>query len=104
MSNSADLKPSSLLELDRVIELMQKNPTLHIEISAHTDDMGSDTYNLKLSQNRATSAVIYLKKQGTPVARLKHVGYGKARPVVPNDSEENRAINRRVELRVLKFE
>ena len=103
-SNSADLKPSSLLELDRVIELMQKNPTLHIEISAHTDDVGSDPYNLKLSQNRATSAVIYLKKHGTPVARLKHVGYGKERPVVPNDSDENRAINRRVELRVLKIE
>ena len=102
-SNSADLKPSSLLELDRVIELLQKNPSLHVEISAHTDDVGSNAYNLKLSQSRAKSSVNYLTKHGAPISRLKPMGFGKQKPVVPNVSEENRAINRRVELRVLKF-
>lgn len=103
-SNSAVLNPSSLLELDRVIELMQKNPSLHIEISAHTDNKGSNHYNLRLSQNRASNVMNYLTKQGTDIQRINPVGFGEQKPIAPNNSEKNRAINRRVELRVLKFE
>lgn len=102
-TNSADLNRTSLVELDRVIELMQKNPTLKIEISAHTDDVGNSTYNLKLSQKRALGVLNYLVKNGTDSKRMKSAGLGKNKPLLPNTSEENRAKNRRVELRVLKF-
>ncbi len=101
-SNSADLNESSFLELDRVIELMQINPQVTIEISAHTDDVGNDDYNLRLSEKRALSVVNYLAKKGSAMARMKPVGFGKNQPLVPNDSDENRAKNRRVELRILK--
>ena len=103
-SNSSSLNSSSLLELNRVIEVMQKNPGLQIEIDAHTDNKGSEFYNQKLSQNRAASVVDYLIKQGVPLDRMKPVGFGEKRPKVPNTSEKNRAINRRVELHVLKYE
>jgi outer membrane protein OmpA-like peptidoglycan-associated protein len=99
---SADLNHTSFLELDRVIEFLQKNPTVEIEISAHTDDVGNADYNLKLSQRRAQSAVTYMTGKGVDKKKLKAVGYGKDKPAFPNDSDENRARNRRVELRIIK--
>ena len=102
-SNSADLTPTSYLELDRVAEFLQKNPTIEIEISAHTDDVGTHEYNLKLSDRRAQSAVNYLLKKGINKKNIKAVGHGHQKPAVPNDSEENRAKNRRVELRIIKI-
>jgi outer membrane protein OmpA-like peptidoglycan-associated protein len=102
-SNSADLTPTSFLELDRVAEFLQKNPTIEIEISAHTDDVGSLEYNLKLSDRRAQGAVTYLLKKGINKKNIKAVGHGHQKPAVPNDSEENRAKNRRVELRIIKI-
>ena len=103
-SNSAELKNTSFAELDRVIDLMHQNPTVLIEIAAHTDDVGSDEYNLKLSEKRAESAIGYLNKKGIVDKRFEAKGYGKSKPLAPNDSEENRAINRRVELIILKVE
>jgi outer membrane protein OmpA-like peptidoglycan-associated protein len=99
---SADLNHTSFMELDRVIEFLQKNPTVEIEISAHTDDVGNADYNLKLSQRRAQSAVAYMTAKGVDKKKLKGVGYGKDKPAFPNDSDENRAKNRRVELRIIK--
>ncbi len=101
-SNSAELNATSFLELDRVLDFFKENPTVSIEISAHTDDIGDDAYNLKLSERRALSVLRYLLQKGAEVSKLKPVGIGEKRPVVSNDSEENRARNRRVELRVLK--
>jgi outer membrane protein OmpA-like peptidoglycan-associated protein len=102
--NSSDLKTSSFLELDRIIELMQQNPGLVIEIAAHTDDQGDDDYNFKLSERRAQSVVSYLTTKGISGKRYVARGYGKTKPVVANDSDETRAQNRRVELLILKAE
>ena len=77
------------------------NPTLRIELSAHTDDQGSDRYNDKLSTLRGQAVQSWLKKRGIDGERIESVGYGKRKPLVANDSEENRAINRRVEMRVI---
>lgn len=101
--NSAVLEESSFVELDRVVELLTKNPTLNIEIAAHTDDVGTDEYNLRLSEKRALGVVDYLARKGAAPGRLKPIGYGKTRPLLSNETEENRSKNRRVELRVLKI-
>jgi outer membrane protein OmpA-like peptidoglycan-associated protein len=100
-TNSAELAASSFAELDRVVKLMIENPDLRIEISAHTDDIGSDSYNLKLSDKRSESVVNYLIEKFIPVGRLVSKGYGKSLPLVPNISDENRARNRRVELKII---
>jgi outer membrane protein OmpA-like peptidoglycan-associated protein len=97
-TGSAELSDASENELKKVIELMQRNPTLKIELAAHTDDRGSEAFNLQLSKARAQSVFNYLKKFGIPEARMVPKGYGKSQPVVPNDSDENRAKNRRCEL------
>jgi outer membrane protein OmpA-like peptidoglycan-associated protein len=102
--NSADLKLSSFEELDRVVKLMEDNPSMNIEISAHTDNVGSDAYNLRLSKRRATSVMDYLFDKKVDKKRIVSQGYGKTKPLVPNDSEENKALNRRVELKIIKIE
>lgn len=99
--NSADIDPSSFTTLERVIELLQINPQVSIEVSAHTDDIGDDTYNKRLSERRALAIVRHLSKNGIYIARMRPTGYGEQTPLVPNDSEEHRALNRRVELKVL---
>jgi OmpA-OmpF porin, OOP family len=101
--DSSSLNKSSELELARVIELLMANPKMTVEISAHTDDKGSDEYNNKLSQARAESVVKYLNENGIVKERLVAKGYGKTAPSVPNDSDENRAKNRRVEFKILKL-
>ena len=98
--NSASLKESSNSELDKVISLLKDNPNISIELSAHTDDRGTDTYNDRLSTKRGESVRNYLIKHGIQPERVTAIGYGKRHPLVPNDSEENRAINRRVEFKV----
>jgi outer membrane protein OmpA-like peptidoglycan-associated protein len=97
-----DLKPESYTELNRVYKLLSDNPDVKIEISAYTDTRGTDEYNLDLSQKRAQSAVNYLISKGIDVNRLTAIGYGKANPVSDNETEEGRALNRRVEMKVLK--
>jgi outer membrane protein OmpA-like peptidoglycan-associated protein len=101
-TNSADLNETSTLELKSIVELLKNNPRLVIEISAHTDDVGSDGYNLQLSQKRASSVTTYINKNGIALQQLVAKGYGKNQPIAPNDSEENRAKNRRVELLIVK--
>jgi outer membrane protein OmpA-like peptidoglycan-associated protein len=101
--DSSSLNKNSELELERVLDLMNKNPKMVVEISAHTDDKGSDEYNNKLSQSRAESVVKFLTDKGVVKERLVAKGYGKTMPFVPNTSDENRAKNRRVEFKVIKF-
>ncbi|RYF67541.1 MAG: flagellar motor protein MotB, partial [Cytophagaceae bacterium] len=96
-----DLAEKSLTELNRLAVFMQTNPTVNIEISGHTDDKGDAAANLTLSQKRAQAVVAYLTKAGIQPGRIKAVGYGKARPLMPNTSDENRRLNRRIEWRVL---
>jgi outer membrane protein OmpA-like peptidoglycan-associated protein len=100
-SNSSDLFESSFEELDRVIKLMQSYPSMKIEIAAHTDDIGAASYNVRLSKERANSVIDYITSNNINEDRLISEGYGESNPVVPNDSEENRAKNRRVELKIL---
>ncbi len=97
-----DLRPESFVELDRVVKLLQENPSIEIEMSAHTDSHGSDDYNFKLSDNRARSVMEYILRKGIAPGRIVSKGYGETMPVVPNDTDENRQLNRRVEFRILK--
>ena len=99
-TGKADLQEKSRTELNQLIAFFQKNIAIKIEISGHTDDVGDAKQNLILSQKRAQSVVDYLLKGGLASSRIKAVGYGKTRPVVPNSSEENRRLNRRIEWRV----
>ncbi|WKK75730.1 OmpA family protein [Marivirga salinae] len=100
--NSTELDSASYFELDRVIELLNKNESIKIEIAAHTDDLGDENYNLKLSGERAKSVIKYLSSNNVSADRMIAKGYGQSKPLVPNDSDENRALNRRVELTVLE--
>ena len=100
-SNSVKLSDISFVELKRVIQLMQENPGLKVEVAAHTDDVGSETYNSVLSQKRAKSVADFLLENKISTDRFLAKGYGESQKKVPNDTEANRAINRRVELRIL---
>lgn len=99
--NSAQLTPASLSALELVLQLLVANPDVNIELAAHTDDKGNDLYNLKLSQQRAQSVLNYLVSKGIDAQRLQAKGYGESKPIVPNDSDENCAKNRRVEFIIL---
>jgi outer membrane protein OmpA-like peptidoglycan-associated protein len=97
-----DLRPESYVELDRVVKLLNDNPSMEIELSAHTDSFGSDDYNFKLSDNRAKSCREYLLSKGIDPNRVTSKGYGETQPVAPNDTPENRQLNRRVEFKITK--
>ncbi len=97
-----DLKPESYIELERVVKFLNDNPSVNIEISAHTDSKGSDDYNLQLSQNRAESVVAYLASQGISPQRLIARGYGESVPIADNSTEEGMQKNRRVEMKVVR--
>jgi outer membrane protein OmpA-like peptidoglycan-associated protein len=100
--DSDSLKESSITELEKVLYLLNENPKLKIEISAHSDSQGPDDYNLKLSDRRANSVVNWLTRNQIESSRLEAKGYGESKPKVPNDSEDNMAINRRVEFTILE--
>lgn len=99
--DKSDLKTESFVELDKLVDLLQINPTIKIEISGHTDNKGDDKYNQTLSQKRAESVVNYLVQKGIVKTRLVAKGYGETQPIAPNDTEENQAKNRRTEVKVL---
>ena len=96
------LIPGYEKELDKLVDLMTDYPFLRVEIEGHTDDQGSDAYNDKLSDARAQAVAEYLLKKKLETGRITWKGYGERQPLVPNDSEENRALNRRVEFRVVE--
>jgi len=100
--NKATITPQSEVELERVVRILKLNPTLKIRISGHTDSDGSDEYNLKLSQQRAQSVVDYLIAKGINKERLVATGYGETRPIAPNDTPENKQLNRRTEFEILQ--
>lgn len=100
--DKADLLPGYEKELDKLVDLMTDFPFMRVEIEGHTDDQGSDDYNLRLSDERAKAVADYLLKKKVEKERLSWKGYGETKPLAPNDSEANRAINRRVEFRVIE--
>ena len=96
-----DLRPESFFEINRVVKLMNENPSIVIEMGAHTDSYGSDEYNLILSGNRAKSVMDYIIARGIDPSRISSKGYGESEPVAPNDTPENRQLNRRVEFKIV---
>jgi outer membrane protein OmpA-like peptidoglycan-associated protein len=101
--DSYELTADSYHELNQLLNLLQQNPTLRIELSAHTDDTGNDRYNDKLSTLRGETVQRWLISQGIESSRIQSKGYGKRKPLVPNTSDENRALNRRVEIKVIEY-
>jgi outer membrane protein OmpA-like peptidoglycan-associated protein len=95
--DQATLKKESTAELQNLLEIMTQVPALTIEISGHTDSKGSAEYNKKLSERRAKAVVDYLIAKGVAPSRFTHKGFGMERPLVSNDDEEGRALNRRTE-------
>lgn len=94
----ATLRPESRATLADAARILTENPTIRVEIEGHTDSIGSDASNLTLSDKRAWSVVEYLvQNHGISRDRLTARGYGKARPIATNDTDEGRALNRRVE-------
>ena len=91
----------SYKELTTLVELMRDNPKLRIEIGGHTDNQGSASYNMKLSESRAKAVADYLIAKGIDPKRLQYRGYGKTKPIADNSSDEGRAKNRRVEMKIL---
>ena len=102
-TDSYELTEDSNTELEQLLHLMQINPTLRIELSSHTDDRGTDRYNDRLSSLRGEAVAQWLISRGIATERIEAVGYGKRKPLVPNDSDENRALNRRVEIKVIDY-
>ncbi|WP_083930812.1 OmpA family protein [Solimonas variicoloris] len=88
--------------LDLVVDALQKRADIKVEIDGHTDSKGSDSYNLKLSDRRAKSVMDYLLAKGIAPSRLASKGFGESMPIADNASDEGRAINRRVELKVVE--
>ena len=102
-TNEFALLHESLIEIENLAQLLIKNPTLNIEIQGHTDNVGNDILNEKLSLNRAKSVFEYLTSHKIDSGRLTFKGYGKQRPIVSNDSEQNRQQNRRTSFVVTKI-
>ncbi|RXK62898.1 flagellar motor protein MotB [Lacibacter luteus] len=99
--NKAELKPESMIELDKVVQLMKDNPTLKIEINGHTDNVGKPADNLTLSNNRSKAVINYFLYKGVAAERLSSKGFGETKPVAENTNEQGRAKNRRTELKVV---
>lgn len=96
-----ELKQQSLTELNEIVRFLQVNESVRIEISGHTDNSGTESYNQQLSLKRAASVADYLKKQGISPTRISQKGFGAQKPLKPNNSEENRQVNRRIEFKIL---
>lgn len=96
-----NLKQESRAELDKLYELMKQNEAVKIEIGGHTDSDGEASQNQELSEKRAKSVVNYLVVKGIDVSRLNHTGYGETKPRAENDTEKNKALNRRTEVKII---
>lgn len=98
-TGKVEIKPEARESLGKAAETLKSSET-NIIIQGHTDSTGSDTFNQKLSEQRADRVRDLLAADGVPAARMSIVGYGASRPAVPNDTEANRALNRRVQLEI----
>ncbi len=100
-SDEVALMPEAHTTLNKIVHLLNQFPTLIIEVGAHTDNVGDETYNQHLSKERATSVINYLVRHNIHASRLIGVGYGTAFPIADNSNEEERQQNRRVEFKVI---
>ena len=100
--NKTTLKSESFVELNKVVDFLEQNPSVEVEIAGHTDSKGTDVYNNTLSQGRSQAVVDYIAKQRIDASRLTAKGYGESKPIDTNDTPDGQANNRRVEFTVLK--
>jgi outer membrane protein OmpA-like peptidoglycan-associated protein/tetratricopeptide (TPR) repeat protein len=100
-TDSFRLESESRVELNKLYQFLVDNSGLHIEISGHTDNVGSGEYNMELSRKRARSVYNYLVEKGIDAERLTYEGYGESQPIADNDNEAGRAKNRRTEIKIL---
>jgi outer membrane protein OmpA-like peptidoglycan-associated protein/tetratricopeptide (TPR) repeat protein len=101
-SGKASIMQQSYKELDKLANLLLENPTIRIEVSGHTDNVGSSASNKKLSKERALSVKTYLHSKGVPQGNVEYEGYGFDQPIADNKTAEGKAKNRRVEIKVLE--
>jgi outer membrane protein OmpA-like peptidoglycan-associated protein len=99
--NKSDIKPESMHLIDEIVDNMLARPKLRLEIQGHTDNVGGIDYNQTLSENRAIAVYNAIVLRGIDESRLRYIGFGMSKPIAPNDSEENRAKNRRTNFIVL---
>ena len=99
--NQYELRPESISELEEVVKFMIVNEKLRVEISGHTDNTGTESFNQQLSERRAQAVANYLVNNKILASRIQIQGYGSKKPLKPNDSDENRQLNRRIEFKIL---
>lgn len=102
VQSKAALLPESYPELDRLVRIMKENKTMEIQLEGHTDGRGDPEANLSLSEERVEAVKQYLIAKGISERRIVGKGFGGAKPMVPNDTEDNRQLNRRVEFKIMK--
>ena len=100
--DSYQIQNKSGVEIEKIIKFLTSNPSAHVEIGGHTDNTGNESYNTTLSIKRAQAVYNLLIEKGVPKSRLAYEGYGQSKPAFPNDNEENRKLNRRIEFKVIR--
>lgn len=100
--NKSDILPTSENELNKLLLFLQQNPTYNILITGYTDNQGNEKDNIALSLSRAKSVANFLIQSGISSYRIQYFGLGSQHPILPNNNEENRAQNRRVEIKIMK--
>jgi len=98
----ATLRKESMIELDKLVDIMNRSEII-IELGGHTDNVGADDANQKLSQERVASVKTYLVSKNVPDNRMTAVGYGEAQPIAPNETDEGKQRNRRVEVKITEI-
>jgi outer membrane protein OmpA-like peptidoglycan-associated protein len=100
-TNSTEIRPELYTEINRLARILNQYPDTVISVEGHTDNKGSDEYNLKLSQRRAEAVKTLLTLRGVAADRIDAFGYGKTMPIATNDTETGRQMNRRVEIKIV---
>ena len=100
LNNSFELPSASFIELDKLYQVLLDNPSIQLEISGHTDNLGKPADNLALSTNRAKAIVNYLTNKGISSSRLSYKGYAAEKPIADNATEIGRRKNRRTEFTI----
>jgi outer membrane protein OmpA-like peptidoglycan-associated protein len=100
--DKSTIRPDARSILDEAVRMLQDEASIHISVEGHTDAIGTDAYNQRLSERRARAVADYLAGGGIAPSRMSTTGYGESKPVASNATDEGRAQNRRVELRILE--
>lgn len=101
--DKSTLKKESEVELNKLVDYLTSNKGIKIEVGGHTDNKGSESYNEKLSSDRAKAVYDYLVNKGIDSKRITYKGYGMSKPIATNDTEEGRALNRRTEFTIIGY-